>query len=536
MNNRLFNHDIFQQNSKLDRIIILVLLSIFIIVPLIVRLHIMDFASPLISRSILNSGTKGDFYSYYKFLYLMGATCLISFLFVFRMAFWSYPVKESYINIPVAILFVIIGLSAALAPYKTLALFGEYNRLDGTLTYIACLTLFFIAANLKYSNQYIYAFIYALYPFTILNGIIGIVTFYGMDLLQIDFIHALIFPADLGDVKITEGSSFQSTINHPNYISGISAVLIMTFLTLAMFEPKRIRAFIHFCMAVISTMLLFTSMSTSGFLTIVVLFPLLMLVLYFQKKKRQGILAVGSFLICLVVLLVTMSSHNYRVWDNSVGFFVSTNPFNGDSISLATIAYAETADEQEQGKKVDIPPLPILPESGAAPGTGRLYIWEKTVELIKERPFLGYGIDTLAYHFPQNDVGIISGLESSDIVVDKPHNLYIGLAFGSGMIALLAFLALLVMHLWKYCKVLWRVQLQDQSSILLMTLFMGWMAYIIQALFNDSIIGTSPIFFILFGVGVSYIQQYIEKSNQVDEDYESLFTTAETNENDQCHA
>ncbi|KEF39763.1 lipid A core-O-antigen ligase-like enyme [Schinkia azotoformans MEV2011] len=535
MNNHLFNHDIFQQNSKLDRVILVILLSIFIIVPLIVRLHVTDFASPLISRSILNSGTKGDFYSYYKFLYLIGATCLICFLFVFRMAFWSYPVKESYINIPVAILFVIIGLSAALAPYKSLALFGEYNRLDGTLTYIACIILFFIAANLKYTDRYVSAFIYALYPFTILNGIIGIMTFFGADLLQVDFIHTLIFPKEFSDLNVTEGSSFQSTINHPNYVSGISAMLIMTFLTLAMFDLKRVRAIIHFCMAVISTMLLFTSMSTSGFLTIVVLLPLLFLFLFFQEKKKQGMAVAVSFLVCLVALLVSMSMHNDRVWDNSVGFFVSTNPFNGESVSFVTTVYAETTEEEEP-KKVEIPPLPVLPESGFAPGTGRLYIWEKTLELVKEKPFIGYGLDTLSYQFPQNDVGIISGLESSDIVVDKPHNLYIGLAFGSGVFALLAFIVLLLVHFWKNSRVLWKLQLDSTASVLLMTLFMGWMAYLIQALFNDSIIGTSPIFFILFGVGVSYLQQYIEKSNQVDEDYESLFTIAGTNENDQSHA
>ena len=48
--------------------------------------------------------------------------------------------------------------------------------------------------------------------------------------------------------------------------------------------------------------------------------------------------------------------------------------------------------------------LPELPESGWGPGTGRIYIWEKTLKLVKERPLFGYGLDTLMYNFPHDNI------------------------------------------------------------------------------------------------------------------------------------
>ena len=42
----------------------------------------------------------------------------------------------------------------------------------------------------------------------------------------------------------------------------------------------------------------------------------------------------------------------------------------------------------------------------------------------------------------------------------------------------------------------------------------GCLAYLFQGLFNDSIIGTAPIFWVIFGVGVSLLPRKTSKFNQ----------------------
>lgn len=73
---------------------------------------------------------------------------------------------------------------------------------------------------------------------------------------------------------------------------------------------------------------------------------------------------------------------------------------------------------------------------------------------------------------------------------------------------LLAFIWLIIQHMWNSMKSL-RGGTTGKCGVLVASLFAAWCAYLVQGMFNDSIIGTAPVFWILFGVSVSVLREGI---------------------------
>ena len=174
--------------------------------------------------------------------------------------------------------------------------------------------------------------------------------------------------------------------------------------------------------------------------------------------------------------------------------------------SSAAALIAESFDAAAPLAGFNLPPY--FPESSVSPGTGRLYIWVETLRLITRRPFIGYGMDTLSYAFPQNNIDKIAGLGSYNIYVTKPHNIYIGYAYGAGIPALLAFLSLNAFAAAAFLRWFFaRRAAGETPDIMIMCAFLGWAAYLVQAFVNDDLISTAPLWWALFGVGAGLLRQ-----------------------------
>ncbi len=155
-------------------------------------------------------------------------------------------------------------------------------------------------------------------------------------------------------------------------------------------------------------------------------------------------------------------------------------------------------------------------------GSSRGYIWSRTIPLLKNCLVTGYGPDTFAYVFPQNDflAKYYSYGEGFYIAVDKPHNLYIQIFFSNGLIALIAFLAICVIYLVD-CFRLYALKKQYRiEQIYGIAMMLAVVGYLAAGLFNDSTTGTTPVFFILLGVGAALntINRRIDRDVKVNAD------------------
>ncbi len=157
------------------------------------------------------------------------------------------------------------------------------------------------------------------------------------------------------------------------------------------------------------------------------------------------------------------------------------------------------------GNQVTLTKTPCIGfENSQKFGTDRGYIWSRTIPLLKDVILMGHGANTFALYFPQNDyVGKYNIALDFNVVFDKPHNLYLGIAMNSGVISLVAFLAILGIYIFDSIKIYRNRVNKDRYLMFVGTgLFLGICAFLGTAMVNDSNLSVMPIFIGFLGMGI----------------------------------
>lgn len=155
------------------------------------------------------------------------------------------------------------------------------------------------------------------------------------------------------------------------------------------------------------------------------------------------------------------------------------------------------------GKAISLEPADSLGFEGQERmGSGRGYIWSRTLPLIVQQPFLGHGFDVFPLAFPQNDfIGKLRYMYDANILIDKPHSWWLQYAVGFGIPGLLVFAALMVHGifgtLWLWLKTPKGEQREASTAFAYALGLLGWL---VTSFFTDSTVGVAPLVFILLGL------------------------------------
>lgn len=134
-------------------------------------------------------------------------------------------------------------------------------------------------------------------------------------------------------------------------------------------------------------------------------------------------------------------------------------------------------------------------------GSHRVYIWSRTIPLLKYTLFSGYGPDTFSLVFPQNDnFGKSISFGIRNIIVDKPHNMYLQLGVNTGGLSLINFIVACAFFLVSGILAFNKEDFKEKS--LSFALYLGSIGYLVTGLFNDSLVSVAPIFWIYWAVAV----------------------------------
>lgn len=137
-------------------------------------------------------------------------------------------------------------------------------------------------------------------------------------------------------------------------------------------------------------------------------------------------------------------------------------------------------------------------------GSMRGYIWGRSIPLLKDNLILGGGPDTFVFRFPQNDlIGLYYAYGTPNTIVDKPHDLFLQIALNDGIVALLAFLAVMIIYIVDSIKLYALKNDFDTSQKLGAATCLGVIGYLFAGFFNDSVVSVAPVFWIVLGVGVA---------------------------------
>lgn len=137
-------------------------------------------------------------------------------------------------------------------------------------------------------------------------------------------------------------------------------------------------------------------------------------------------------------------------------------------------------------------------------GSGRGYIWSRTIPMLKDHLILGSGADTYCLDFPHYDyAGKYSVNWDINMIVDKPHNMYMGAMIGTGGISLLALLVLFGMYAVQSIRLFWKSRYPSFLHFAGAGIFLGILGFLVSAFVDDSSVSLMPLFYGLLGTGVS---------------------------------
>lgn len=198
----------------------------------------------------------------------------------------------------------------------------------------------------------------------------------------------------------------------------------------------------------------------------------------------------------------------------SMGPVIGTSATGTSAISLHTPGvtwdFVVTAEDilyrNRMGRLVDLYPVEHIGfENNPDFGSWRGYIWSRSFPLLKQTLLLGTGADTYCAAFPQEDyAGKYSTRATYDIVVDKPHNMYLGAAVGTGVISLLALLSLFGIYLFTSARLYRKAVFGDDFLTFAGSgIFFGIAGFLAAALVNDSSVSVMPMFYGLLGLGIA---------------------------------
>jgi hypothetical protein len=137
-------------------------------------------------------------------------------------------------------------------------------------------------------------------------------------------------------------------------------------------------------------------------------------------------------------------------------------------------------------------------------GSGRGYIWSRTIPMISKTIVVGHGADTFCVYFPHKDyVGKYNAGWNINTIVDKPHNMYFASAVGTGLISTLTLIALFLMYAIQCIQIYWKDEYNDFSSITGVGVFLGVMGFVISGFVDDSTVSVMPMFYGLLALGIA---------------------------------
>src|SRR5690606_5462504 len=100
----------------------------------------------------------------------------------------------------------------------------------------------------------------------------------------------------------------------------------------ATLDKRILNKIIGLVAAIASMYVIFMSLSTSGFLTVVCITPFLVWIVIKSEKKVLAVAFFAIFLITSGAGLHMLAKENSKVWDETFGFFVASNPYVEETI------------------------------------------------------------------------------------------------------------------------------------------------------------------------------------------------------------
>lgn len=461
---------------------------------------------------------------WYSFIIISGSYIGISivvflyFLIIKKINYFK-NIKLSIIQW-LAILFLIVNVISCFASpfFKSYDLFIGVGRGEGLIVSSLYILIFlFLSLFAKFKIKYLAYFSVA----SILINFIAILQYIGFNPFNM-------YQKGIG----THNVSFMATIGNIDFISAMYCILLsISFSSFVFLEnEKKYMKMIHLLSVLMGFFILGIIDVQSGkvafLLTLVIISPF---IISNNKRLSRAVIMLATILMSYCINIIINPEYHYDLQKLSLYFqfnyivvlFIAICAL---LIYLAYILYNTNYDISKNKKIIKYFYLGLIGcgilglivlyfgnfKSGMLYeihellhgnfddnfGTYRVFLWKRTITLIKEFPILGSGPDTFAIRFMAkytSDIAAIGPLTLNDTAA----NIYLTMIINLGIVGLLNYLAFLFFQIKKGLK-----NINCYSSILLI----AFICYLIQSFFNLSVVIVSPIFWVLMALHYNSLQ------------------------------
>ena len=395
---------------------------------------------------LINTHEKvGDNYSpIIHYAFLLGA--IFAIIAIVSHILFKKKCGINLLNVDLVPLFFFIAYSALiivstiLNKTDTNFILGITSRAEGVLQVIGYMFIFYLCGSLIKKEKLKQ---FAIWFFLATGVVIAILT---------------MINKFVTDISIISNEYVCGIFYHSNFYAYYLAITILLAAGITALDECIIKKLIALRIMCLNTFILAINDSLGPFLSIIVSFVFLFIAVTY-KKRKFSFTVLGLFIVFMGIIFVT-------------GLF--TPSFFSEIIGL--------------GK--DVKKIVENDESAGAAGTARWTLWTHTWQYIKEKPFIGWGIEGTAERL---------GTETH---TDKAHNEYLENMAYYGIPAGLCYLGGLISV---YVKALIRRKEVDNTTIICLT---GALAYIGSALVGNSFIFIAPFMFIFLGLANNTTGQY----------------------------
>jgi len=357
--------------------------------------------------------------------------------------------------LPASIFIIILGLAIIFSQSPYRSFWGSYSRKMGYLTWLHFFVFFLILFFNVKSNRQIRRILKAILFSSLVLIVYGLCQFLGFDFV---------------DWHEPASRTFRifSTIGQPNFF-GSWLLLIMPVIVLFLMrtsekfkkeksiKQQMIGALILsllFC-AVFSLALTQSRGAWIGFFFSFFFFSIIYN--FLQKQKRLALLLI----ILLTVIIV------FTVYIN----FNSLPPNTSDSFLVSRFKSLTNL-------------------RNSVTGQARINDWRVALDLIKQKPILGYGLEAQSFNFVRYYEPEWALVERINIYADRAHNDFLDTLLVSGVLGLFSYLFLIGSVFYFGLKNVFK----NKSQLTLLVLLSGLLGYLISLQFSFHVIPTAIYF------------------------------------------
>ncbi len=421
-------------------------------------------------------------------------------------------IKRSVLDLPLLIFLLSQVLSTLFSIDPHTSIWGYYSRFHGglasTLSYIM---LFFLlnthlsVQNSEARHNRLKLFVLAILASTTIVSIYGVLERLGIDK---DFW-----------VQDVQNRVF-STLGQPNWLSAYLAAILPIPIYLSLHSKKGHQTFIYFFLSILFFLTILFTKSRSGIATalivLLVIFIHQVITAIKNKKSFSKVLVIVSSFFIIVATTGTPWSPNPLtfkqrlelggpLWSeiepllNHFHLTSQVKPLNFAALSPDT---QDLLNKRNSGIRV----------GGSDSFEIRRVVWQGAIDLFKQHPILGTGVETFGYSYYWTRPSAHNLLSEWDFLYNKAHNEYLNFLSTTGAFGFLSYLFFILSTLYLFLSLATK---ENHDTSLLPAFFLGFITILITNYFGFSVVPIAILFF-------TYPSLALSTSDTTDEYYFKL--------------